>query len=107
MTTATLTRPVTTCKHLYLVEECGRLRLQIAGKGGRNSKWYVVTPLASDFGDAYRLTACCGDRLAGGAESHEVLLDGRRSSCTCAGHTFTGGCKHVSALMRLKAEGRV
>ncbi len=93
-----------------LYEHLGLLTLEIVGQPSRRhaiNKWYRVTRLASDFGLAFRLNAACGDKLAAGAESHEVLLDGPRTSCTCPGHTYTGGCKHVEALAALVAQGRL
>lgn len=93
-----------------LYDHEGLLTLEIVAQPSRSratNKWYRVTRLASDFGVAFRLNACCGDKLAAGSESHEVLLAGRDTSCTCPGHAYTGGCKHVEALAALVAEGRL
>jgi hypothetical protein len=98
-------RPVKTCTGTFFTTDCGRDRLCI--DSGKKNKWYVVDRLASDFGDAYRLSPCCGHRLATGEASYEVLIAGRDTSCTCPGHAYTGGCKHVSALLQLRAEGRL
>jgi len=48
----------------------------------------------------------------GGADEPEVyhvLLNGRDTSCTCAGHSYGGGrpCKHISALEALTAAGKL
>ena len=98
-------RPVKTHTGHNLYEHEGLLTLEIVS--GRKNAWYRVTRLASDFGLAFRLNAACGDKLAAGCESHEVLLDGRATSCTCPGHSYTGGCKHVSALIQLVREGKL
>jgi hypothetical protein len=54
-------------------------------------------------GRAFRLTPSILDKLADGEEYH-VLLNGPDSSCSCPGHSYTGGCKHVSSLLHF-AEG--
>jgi hypothetical protein len=106
MTTLVLpTRPVKTCTAYTLYEHAGYLTLEIIS--GRVNKWYRLTPAASDFGAAFCLEGGCGDKLAGGAESYDVLLDGRNTSCTCPGFCYTGGCKHASALLALQSEGRI
>jgi hypothetical protein len=74
---------------------------------GRKNKRYRLTRLESAWGLAFRLHAGAGDRLAEGCESHEVMLDRHQSSCTCPGFTYTGGCRHLSALLALQAEGRL
>lgn len=66
---------------------------------------YVLTPLTSDFGTAYRLAKA--DNGDGHSEEYDVLLHGRETSCTCPGHTYCGKCKHVSALEALIAAGKL
>jgi hypothetical protein len=105
-------RPVKPAAHAghTLYEHLGLLVLEIVAQPSKRraiNKWYRLTRLASDFGLAFRLHAGCGDRLAEGAECYDVLLDGHRSSCTCKGWEYTGGCKHLSALLSLQAEGRL
>jgi SWIM zinc finger len=104
-TLRTATRPVKTCTGHTLYEHAGHLTLEIIS--GRVNKWYRLTPVASDFGAAFRLEGGCGDKLAGGEASYDVLLDGDATSCTCPGFAFTGGCKHASALLALQSEGRI
>jgi hypothetical protein len=77
----------------------GGFLLQIGA--GRLTKSYAVTPAPSDFGTAYRVES----RVEG--KAYDVLLDGPATSCTCPGFCYTGGCKHVAALLALQAEGRV
>jgi hypothetical protein len=75
------------------------------GKGrSLRLKMYHVEEMPSDLGGrAFRLTPSVLDKLADGQEYH-VLLNGRESSCTCPGHQWTGGCKHVCSLLHF-AEG--
>jgi hypothetical protein len=104
-TVVPLTRPVKSCTGYTLYEHDGLLTLEIIS--GRVNKWYRLTPVASDFGAAFRLEGGCGDKLAGDAEAYDVNLDGRNTSCTCPGFCYTGGCKHASALLALQSEGRI
>jgi hypothetical protein len=70
---------------------------------------YAVRRIASDFGTAYHVIK--GElvedeeaqtlRLRNAAE-YDVLLNGRESSCTCKGHTYSGHCKHVDGLTTLR-----
>lgn len=68
------------------------------------ARGYVLTPLASDFGTAYRLGK---SDIGGCSEDYDILLHGRETSCTCPGHTYHGKCKHVSALQALIAAGKL
>jgi hypothetical protein len=90
-----------------LVSDNGLLTLEIIGKG--YEKWHRLTPLESGWGLAFRLNATAGFHLAAGAESHEVLLDGRRSSCSCPAGTYRPNvpCRHLAALLALQAEGKL
>jgi hypothetical protein len=93
-----------------LQHECnGVLRLLLArGKGNATQfKWYAVERIDSDFGVAFRLQAAMGYTLADGETDYVVLLDGLDSSCTCKGHTYSGGCSHVSALLHFQSQGRM
>ncbi len=103
-----LSRPVASLTGAALYENNGFIRLQLVTGTGRRAaaKWYGVERIPSDFGEAFRLSPTMGDTLADG-ESYDVLLDGDNTSCSCAGHAFTGGCKHLSALIPFKAEGRI
>jgi hypothetical protein len=58
-------------------------------------------------GRAFRMTPLATDKLANGERDYVVLLAGPDSSCTFPGHSFTGGCKHASALLAFAAEGRL
>jgi hypothetical protein len=103
------TRPVACLSGCELHECNGVLRLQLVrGKGNATKvKWYAVERIESDFGIAFRLQAAMGDKLAGGETDYVVLLDGPDSSCTCKGHTYSGGCSHVSALLHFQAQRRL
>jgi hypothetical protein len=77
------------------------------GRGnGLRLKMYHVEEIETHLGGrAFRLTPSTIDKLANGEAEYVVLVNAHDSSCTCAGHQFTGGCKHVSALLHFAAEG--
>src|SRR5262249_6271716 len=58
---------------------------------------YWVSPLASDWGMAYRLEKPGHE----GDDVYDVLLEVEGDSCTCPGHTYGGYCRHVDALRAL------
>lgn len=64
-------------------------------------KCYEVRPADSDFGRAFTVLSCADGK------TYDVLLDGHGSSCTCPGFCWTGGCKHLSSLLKLVGEGRL
>jgi hypothetical protein len=99
------TRPVAslTGAQLHAVDK-GRYTLILLSK--KSSKFYHVEEIPTPLGGrAFRLTPFTTDKLATDASEYVVRLDGADSCCTCKGHTFTGGCKHVSALAAFAAEG--
>jgi hypothetical protein len=103
------TRPVASLTGANLYDEAGVLGLQlVTGKGtAAKAKWYALEAIPTQLGGrAFRLTPATGDNLAAGETDYVVLLAGPDSSCTCPGHTYSGGCKHVSALLHFQAEGR-
>jgi len=75
---------------------------------GKDSTAYLVKPLASAFGTAFRLVRA--DKGDGGAE-YDVLLNGSQSSCECQGFLRHGmckdghGCKHIAGLTAASAAG--
>jgi hypothetical protein len=94
-------RPVKTADHVEMTTYgAARGFLLFVGTTPK-VKSYEVTPLASDFGRAFTVRS----RVEG--REYSVLIDGHRSTCDCPGHTFTGGCKHLSALLSLIREGRL
>jgi hypothetical protein len=105
------TRPVASLTGAQLHElDGGRLALVlVTGKGSRaKQKLYHLEEIDTQLGGrAFRLTPFSTDRLADGETDYVVLLHGPDSSCTCKGHTFTGGCKHASALLAFAADGRL
>jgi hypothetical protein len=105
-----VSRPVASLTGAALYIENGVMLLTlVTGKGRRAaSKWYTVKEIESQIsGRAFRLTAAIYCKLAEGETDYVVLLDGPGSTCTCRGHTYTGGCKHLSALLQLQNEGRI
>jgi hypothetical protein len=72
---------------------------------GKESFLYFLEPLASDFGQGYRL-----EKFATG-ETYDVHLgaDGH-NSCECLGWlrwSHKTPCKHVASLLQLRAKGRL
>ena len=104
------TRPVASLTDAQLHElDGGRLALMLmTGTGKRaKQKFYHVEPIPTEIGGrAFRLTPFSQDTLADGTE-YVCLLHGPDSSCTCPGHCYSGGCKHISALLAFAAEGRL
>lgn len=100
------TRPEKTYDTVDLHEHHGRYHVQIAA--GRRSKWYALTLLASDFGFAVRLHAACGDRLAAGASSYDVVIsDDGCDHCDCIGAARYGTCRHLQAVRELLERGEL
>jgi hypothetical protein len=67
----------------------------------RRQTEYLIQPLSSDVGGcAFRWRKLQGDRA-----EYDVLANGSDSSCSCAGHTYTDGCKHIHALFQLLGDG--
>jgi hypothetical protein len=90
--------------------DAGRLALVLTtGKANRaKQKFYHLEEIETQLGGrAFRLRPFSTDTLATGENEYVVLLDGPDTSCTCPGHAYTGGCKHVSALLAFAAEGRL
>jgi hypothetical protein len=79
------------------------------GRGnGLRLKMYHVDEVETHLGGrAFRLTPSTLDALANGETDYVVLLNGIDSSCTCAGHSYTGGCKHLSALLHFAGKGEL
>ena len=108
------TRPTANLSGVGLFVENGVTLLSlVTGKGnGTRAKWYRVEEIETQLGGrAFRLTPAVysklDSKLAGDETEYVVLVNGHDSSCTCAGHQFTSGCKHVSALTHFAAEGRL
>ena len=80
--------------------------LQIAIDGEPHN--YLILPLASDFGTAYRLIKQELLPIDPGVwELHDtarydVCLNGQQSSCECKGFLHRGRCKHVDGLTSLR-----
>jgi hypothetical protein len=105
------TRPVASLTGAQLHElNGGRLALVlVTGKGRRASaKFYHLQEIETQLGGrAFRLEPFSTDKLATGESEYVVLLAGPDSSCTCPGHCYTGGCKHLSALLAFATDGRL
>jgi len=104
-------RPVASLTDAQLHElDNGRFALVLmTGTGKRaKQKFYHVEEIATEIGGrAFRLTPFSQDTLADGSGEYVCLLHGPDSSCTCPGHCYSGGCKHISALLAFAAEGRL
>jgi len=73
---------------------------------GKQSATYAVTPLASDFGRAFRLEK--GTEGGTGQTYHTNLdLDTGRHSCECNGFLHHGHGKHADGPAALIAAGRL
>lgn len=106
MTTATKTRkpaPKPQRSATLGTTTSGKTILWLTENG--KARAYVLTPLPSDFGTAYRLGKA--DNGDGHMEEYDVLLNGRETSCTCPGRTYRHTCKHVEALLALTAAGKL
>jgi hypothetical protein len=68
---------------------------------GPESANYLLMPLPSDFGTAYRLLK---DESG---ERYDVLLDGEGGSCECKGFARWHRCKHRDGLLALRQAGRL
>jgi len=68
---------------------------------------YRLETIASDLGGiAFQLEKAhqVGNDMP---EVYHVLLNGHNTSCTCAGHSFRGKCKHTDALEALIRAGKI
>jgi hypothetical protein len=75
----------------------GVLRITV----GKEPTDYLLEPLSSDFGRAFRLTKPDGERY------HVLLADDGRHSCECKGFLRWNHCKHVEGLAALVEPGRL
>ncbi len=81
----------------YWRDECNALHVLLSGR--RKADAYELIPLSTDIGGAaFRW-------FKPGGESYDVLVNGHDSSCTCAGWSYTGGCKHLQTTHELLASG--
>jgi len=74
---------------------------------GKTVSTYLVFPLRSDWGRAFRLEKQSGERMEGEPDNYDVMLNGKESSCECMGFCRWGHCKHVDSLAELKRRGRL
>jgi hypothetical protein len=72
---------------------------------GKDTTFYQLEALESDFGAAYRLTKA--QRGNDPQESYDVcLMAGGQSTCECEGHLrWRTECKHLAALFQLQRRG--
>jgi hypothetical protein len=82
------------------------LTLATGKGGGLKKKVYHVDEIPTQLGgQAFRLTPSVLDTLANGETEYVILVNAHDSSCSCAGHQFTGGCKHLSSLLHFTEGG--
>jgi hypothetical protein len=99
------TRPVKslTGTQLHPLDDGSHVLILFTKKG---SKFYHLSEIETQLGGrAFRLEPFTTDKLATDEDEYVVRIDGADSSCTCSGHSYTGGCKHVSALLAFAAGG--
>ena len=66
---------------------------------------YDMDRVPSAWGEAYALTAC--RYYPEGDKTYHVCLDPQGHSCECLGFLRHDRCKHVEALLALKAAGKL
>ena len=77
----------------YWTDEVGAVHVLLSGR--RKADAYELIPISTDIGGvAFRW-------FKQGGESYDVLANGADSSCTCAGWSYTGGCKHLQTTFEL------
>jgi hypothetical protein len=92
------------CRISAAVNGCFAVELTV----GKSRTAYYVEPMASDFGQAFRLVKFAGTPGTDeGATSYDVCLDGAGSDCGCKGYLRHGRCKHVEGLLALVAAGKL
>jgi hypothetical protein len=97
-----------TAAQLYELDG-GRLALYlVTGRRNRASgNHYPLEEIETRLrGQAFRLMPFRTNKLAAGETDYVVLLGGPGSSCTCPGCSYTGRCKHLSAILAFQAERR-
>ena len=78
-------------------EEPGVLQIRV----GKEEANYFLTPIPSDFGNAYRV------EKIGGTEVYDVNLADGHGTCECKGFLRWNHCKHVDGLKALKTRGKL
>src|SRR5262245_23079144 len=104
MSTITQTRPRVKPKRFIRLElppfgnNPGVVKIRV-GKGAAD---YLLQPLPSDYGTAYRLL-----KEGDGGEQYDVLLDGEGGTCECKGFARWHRCKYRDGLLALRKAGRL
>jgi hypothetical protein len=105
------TRPVASLAgaQLHELDGGGLSLVLVTGKGRRAAaKLYHVAEIPTQIGGrAFRLTPFSTDQLATGESDYVVLLADPDTTCSCPGHSWTGGCKHATALLAFVSLGRL
>jgi hypothetical protein len=78
----------------------GVIRLAV----GRQHADYLVRKLASDFGDAFRLSKV---GVFGDTSEYDINLSAEGQTCECRGFLRHGHCKHVDGLKALRVAGQL
>jgi hypothetical protein len=108
---ANVNRPVASLTGASLIVSPDFIALHLFSGRGRQMKvkLYFVEEMDSQIGGrAFRLTPSISCPLADvEATAYDVLLCGRESSCTCPGHTYADGCKHLQAIAELVDGGEL
>jgi hypothetical protein len=69
---------------------------------GREAFTYWLSPLASDFGQGFRL-----EKFTDGVQYDVHLGDDGSTSCECKGALRWGHCKHTESILALRQAGRL
>jgi hypothetical protein len=106
MTTTKTRKPQTRIARLMTLGQSQVLGLT----AGKNTTFYKLEKLASDFGTAFRLSKA--DNGDGAPEVYDVnLMAGGRSTCECKGHLAHAHkgtvCKHIASLFQLQKQGKL
>jgi len=103
MTTATRTRKPRTkpARTLHLYPGAPALLEMTIGA---DTFAYWLAPLPADFGAAFEVRKLLAD---GGDVYHVHLDDQGHHSCDCAGGSYCGHCKHLSAVLALVKCGKL
>jgi hypothetical protein len=85
------------------------LHLTIGAGEKARSFGYYLQQIPADFGLGFHVEKFGVEQVEGEPTEYDVHIDTERNhhSCTCAGNTYHGHCKHVEAVLALIATGKI